>query len=152
MTTAPPDVAERIRYKKSQYTRFADTKQWKRFDTIFLPNATFKFVDADGNVVTTPDGKTPYEWQSRESWAAFFEKALADAQVIHIVGAGEIEKVGENEAKAIFTVQYHAGPKGYGKGDLHETGGGHYHETWVYQEGDWFCKDLWFQRIYHRVT
>jgi hypothetical protein len=56
MTAPPPDVAEHIRYKKSQYTRFADSKQWHRFDTIFVPDATFCFVDQDGKVVSTPMG------------------------------------------------------------------------------------------------
>jgi hypothetical protein len=150
MTAPPPDVAERIRYKKSQYTRFADSKQWHRFDTIFVPDATFCFVDQDGKVVSTPDGTTSYSWQSLESWAAFFDNAFTNLQVIHHIGPGELEQVGPDEVKAVFTVLYHAGPKGYGN-DPHETGGGHYHETWVRKGDDWFCKDLWMQRLYHRV-
>lgn len=156
MTTPSPDIAERIRYKKSQYTRFADSKQWTRFDTIFLPDATMTFVDADAKVVSTPDGATPYSWHSRESWVAFFEKAFADLQVIHLVGPGEFEQVGPDDVKAVFTVLYHAGPldkkDGKEKEQPHETGGGHYHETWVRRGEDWFCKDLWMQRLYHRVT
>lgn len=151
MKAPPPDVAERIRYKKSQYTRFADSKQWHRFDTIFVPDATFCFVDHDGNVVSTPDGAISYSWQSLESWAAFFDKALTNQQVIHHIGPGELEQVGPEEVKAVFSVLYHAGPKGYGK-EPHETGGGHYYETWVRKGDDWFCKDLWMQRLYHRAT
>ncbi|KAK4232879.1 hypothetical protein C8A03DRAFT_19931 [Achaetomium macrosporum] len=151
MASPPPDVAERIRSKKAQYTRLADTKQWKKFDAIFVPDATFTFVDADGKVISTPDGATSYKWHSLESWAAFFEKALADSQVIHLVGPGEFELVGPDEVKASFTVVYHSGAKGEGAGP-HETGGGHYRETWVRQSGDWFCRDLWMQRLYHQVT
>jgi hypothetical protein len=154
MTTPSPATAERIRYKKSQYTRFADSKQWARFDTIFVPDATMTFVGADGNVVSTPDGATPYSWRSRESWVAFFEKAFADLQVIHLVGPGELDQVGPDEVRAVFTVMYHSGPigdTGQGNGQPHETGGGHYHETWVRRGDDWFCKDLWMQRLYHRV-
>ncbi|KAK3307670.1 uncharacterized protein B0T15DRAFT_484726 [Chaetomium strumarium] len=139
MTTPPPD-----------YTRFADTKQWNKFDTIFVPDATFTFVDIDGKVISTPDGAIPYKWYSLESWVAFFEKALADLQVIHLTGPGEFELVGPNEVKAVFTVVYNDALKGGGTGP-HETGGGHYYETWVRQSGDLFCKDLCMQRTYHRV-
>jgi hypothetical protein len=152
MTAPPPDVTERIRSKKSQYTHFADSQQWHRFDTIFLPDATFKFVDAEGKVVTTPDGATPYEWQSPDAWRAFFEKAFVGVQVIHLVDPGEFEQVSPDEVKAVFTVIYHAGPKGYAKEPPHETGGGHYRETWVRVGDDWFCKDLYMQRLYHRLS
>src|SRR5690349_14175353 len=123
MTQPPPEVAERIRHKKAQYTRLADTKQWAKFDAIFLDDATFHFVDVDGNGVfpkgegVAPDSR--YTWTSRESWAAFFEKGLADFHVIHQVGPGEFEMVGEDEVRAVFTVLYHSGPKGYGVGDKH---------------------------------
>jgi hypothetical protein len=154
MAVPPPDVAERIRFKKSQYTRFADTKQWQKMDTIFVPDATFAFCDADGKVVSrsTPDGDVALSFTSLDSFKAFFEKAFADLQVIHLVGAGELEMVGPDEVKAVFTVLYHAGSKGYDKEPPHETGGGHYHETWVRKGDDWFCKDLWMQRLYHRLT
>ncbi|KAL2016753.1 hypothetical protein VTK56DRAFT_3101 [Thermocarpiscus australiensis] len=154
MAAPPPDVAERIRSKKAQYTRLADTKQWDKFDAIFVPDATFTFVDADGKVIVTPDeAATPYQWHSLESWAAFFEKALADAEVIHLAGPGEFELVGPDEVKAVFTVVYHCGAKrDDGTAAPHETAGGHYYETWVRRGGDWYCKDLWMQRLYHRVT
>ncbi|GAB1319642.1 hypothetical protein MFIFM68171_09852 [Madurella fahalii] len=151
MKVPPPEVAELIRCKKSRYARFADTGKWDQFDTIFVPDATFCFVGADGKTVTTPDGTVPYTWQSREAWVAFFEKALADVQVMHHIGPGELEMVGPDEIKAVFQVVYHVGPKGYG-GEPHETGGGHYFETWVRKGDDWLCKDLWMQRIYHKIV
>lgn len=67
---------------------------------------------------------------------------------IHSVGPGEIEQVGPDEVKAIFTVIYHAGPKGSTDPKGHGTGGGHYHETWKRQGDDWFLADLWFRRLY----
>lgn len=151
MTSPPPEVAERIRHKKAQYTRFADTKQWSKFDSIFVADATFKFVDEEGKVISTPDGAIPYEWTSREAWVAFFSAAFTNLQVIHLVGPGEFEMVGPDEVKAVFTVIYHDAPKGKGTGP-HETGGGHYYETWVRQGGDWLCKDLFMQRNYHHVV
>ncbi|KAH6616120.1 hypothetical protein B0J18DRAFT_438928 [Chaetomium sp. MPI-SDFR-AT-0129] len=156
MTQPPPEVVERIRHKKAQYTRLADTKQWYKFDTIFVDDATFHFVDIDGKAIFPPDAAagadSPHTWVSRDAWAAFFDKGLADFQVIHQVGPGEFDMVREDEVRAVFSVLYHSGPKGYGAGDKHETGGGHYRETWVRKEGDWFCTDLWMQRLYHRVT
>lgn len=159
MTPPPPEVAERIRHKKAQYTRFADSKQWERFDSIFVEDATYEFVDAGGELIRTPDGAVAYQWRSRESWVAFFRAAFADLQVIHLVGAGELEQgATEDEVRAVFSVLYHAGPKAKG-GDAadrgpgpHETGGGHYYETWVRRDGDWFCKELRMQRLYHRAT
>lgn len=151
MPPPPPDIAERIRYKKAQYARFIDSKQWPRFNTIFVADAKITFVDANEKVVVAPNGTTPYSWQSLDAWAGFFEKALVDVQCIHLLGPGELELVRPDEVKAVFPFTYHAGPKADGQGP-HETRGGHYHETWVRKGGDWFCVELWLQRLYNRVA
>ncbi|KAI3393814.1 hypothetical protein diail_3590 [Diaporthe ilicicola] len=140
-----PEVAEIIRTKKSQYCRFADTNQFHLFEKIALPSATFKFVGPDDVVIA--EGGVEYSWENLAGFCAFFTKAFESIQVIHSVGPGELEQTGPDEVKAIFTVIYHAGPKGT---DMkhHDIGGGHYHETWKRQGDDWFMADLYMKRLY----
>lgn len=140
-----PEVAEIIRRKKTQYCRFADLNQFHLFDKIALPSATFKFAGRDSEVIN--ENGIVYSWEDRETFCAAFTKAFENVQVIHSVGPGELEQTGPDEVKAVFTVIYHAGPKGTDPKN-HGTGGGHYHETWKRQGDDWFLADLWFQRLY----
>ncbi|KAL1865494.1 hypothetical protein Daus18300_007139 [Diaporthe australafricana] len=167
-----PEVAEIIRRKKTQYCRFADTRQFQLFEKIALPSATFKFVGPDGSLVI--EGGVEYYWDNLAGFSDFFSKAFENIQVvstfcktvsfhggievslilgkgIHSVGPGELEQTGPDEFKAIFTVIYHAGPKGTDVKN-HGTGGGHYHETWKRQGDDWFLADLYMQRLYWITT
>ncbi|POS79867.1 hypothetical protein DHEL01_v201739 [Diaporthe helianthi] len=141
-----PEVAETIRSKKTQYCRLADANQFHLFEKIALPTATFKFAGPDGAVLN--ENGIVYSWENLETFCAAFAKAFETQQVIHSVGPGEIEQIGPDEVKAIFTVMYHAGPKGSTDPKGHGTGGGHYHETWKRQGDDWFLADLWFKRLY----
>lgn len=149
MASPPIDVAERIRSKKARSMRFADTKQWSSFDTIFLPDATFRFVDAEGEIVTTPDGMQ-FSWDSLAAWAGVFEQALAGVQSTHIIGLGELELVGPDEVEAVFPMTIHSGPKEGGEGP-HQIAGGYYYETWVRKGEDWFCKKMKCQRMYLKM-
>ncbi|ROW11134.1 hypothetical protein VMCG_01386 [Cytospora schulzeri] len=141
-----PGAAEIIRRKKTQYCRFADTNQWHLFDKIALPEATFKFVELGGEIIS--QGGVDYCWSNREDFCAFFSKAFESIQSIHNFGPGELEQTGPDEVNAIWTVMYHAGPKGSTDVKHHGTGGGHYHEIWRRQGDDWFLADLRFERSY----
>ncbi|KAG2413565.1 hypothetical protein HFD88_002754 [Aspergillus terreus] len=121
------DTAEIIRRKKSQYCRFADSNQWERFKDISLPDATFVFVDPTDTVINT--NGVDYQFASRETFLAFFSQAFRNLQTIHMVDPGDLEQTNADEVKAVWSVIYHAGPKGLAQG-AHEVGGGHYYEVW----------------------
>lgn len=147
-----PDIAEAIRYRKAQYTRFADTNQWHLLTSIMLPDMKSEFVDADGAIIKTDDGKTPYSFNTFDEFSAFFSSNLKDMQVIHVTGPGEIATTNvEDEVSAIFSVTYEAATKGIG-GGVHGSGGGHYYETWKREGENWRIKDLRFVRLFWRVT
>ncbi|KAJ0121781.1 hypothetical protein J7T55_008948 [Diaporthe amygdali] len=139
------EVAEIIRRKMSQYCRLADTRQLHLFDKVALPGATFKYVGADGSVIH--ENGVDYIFDNREAFCTFFHNAFETIQVIHSVGPGELEQIGPDEVKAIFTVIYHAGPKGTDVKN-HGTGGGHYYGTWRREGDDWFMAALYMQRTY----
>lgn len=140
-----PETARIITRKKLQYCRFADTNQWHLFDSIFLPDATFVFVDSQGAVIN--EGGVDYSFSSTEQWTAHFREAFKVLQTIHIISPGELEQTGPDEVKAVWGLIYHAGPKGTEDGP-HGTGGGHYHETWKRKGDDWFIQTLRMERLY----
>lgn len=142
------ETAEIIRRKKLQYCRFADSNQWERFSDLCLPDETFVFVDPTGAVINT--NGVDYQFTSCESFVAFFSQGFQSLQTIHMVDTGDLEQTKPNEVKAVWSLIYHAGPKGSAQG-AHEVGGGHYYEVWVREGDDWFLKSLRMQRLYHRV-
>lgn len=143
-----PETAEIIRRKKAQYCRFADTKQWNLCDTIFHPELTSKFIDGEGNVLEQI-GKS-LVFNSRQEWVDHFKESFETFQAIHMVDHGDIEQVNEDEIKAVFGIVYHVGTKGE-TGGMYGTGGGHYYETWVKVDGDWFMKEMTMVRVYYKV-
>lgn len=148
--SVPPEIAEQIRLKKSQYCRFADTNAWDKIDTVIASDATFAFYDSEGALVC--DNGVEFKFNSRAEFVGYFSAAFKALQTIHVVGPGELELVGPNEVKAIWTVIYHSGLRGT-DGGMHGTGGGHYYETWMREEGgeEWLMKDLRMERIYWKV-
>ncbi|KAL4926741.1 uncharacterized protein BDV17DRAFT_269004 [Aspergillus undulatus] len=149
----PSHIAETIRFKKSQYCRFADTHEWPSFRALFNPNVTVTFCDLDGNVVTE-NGAT-YSFAGIDEFVGFFSKAFETQQTIHLVGPGELEFVegsNEREVSAVWPLIYHAASLGVSEG-WSGTGGGHYHEIWRKVEGEkgWVIASLRFVRAYWKV-
>ncbi|KAK1144061.1 hypothetical protein N8T08_005723 [Aspergillus melleus] len=145
-----PEIAEQIRLKKSQYCRLADTNNWEKMDTLLAADARFEFYDTEGSLVC--ENGVDFKFNSRAEFVAYFSEAFKVLQTIHVVGPGELEQVGPNEVKAVWTVIYHAGPRGM-DGGMHGTGGGHYYETWTREQGgqEWLMKDMRMERIYWKV-
>ncbi|KAJ5002344.1 hypothetical protein K4K48_000313 [Colletotrichum sp. SAR 10_66] len=144
----PYEISEAIRHKKAQYCRFADSNEWHLFDGIALPDATFKFFDKEGALVK--QGDTEMTFDNLAAFQAHFSKTNAHIDAVHMVNAGELDMVAEDEVRAIFTVVYHGGALDTEDG-LHSTGAGHYHEVWKKVGDDWFLKSLWMKRIYWKV-
>ncbi|KAK1965279.1 hypothetical protein LY78DRAFT_658497 [Colletotrichum sublineola] len=142
------ETAETIRRKKARYCRFADSLEWDRFDTIMLPDFTFEGLDFDGAIVV--ENGVRLRWESRADWIAHFSASLKHVESMHLVDAGDLEQVAEDEVRAVFGLIYHAGPRGTTDG-LHVTGGGHYYETWKKVDGDWFIASSSMKRLFHKI-
>ncbi|KAK1987830.1 hypothetical protein LZ30DRAFT_818708 [Colletotrichum cereale] len=143
-----PEAAETIRRKKAQYCRFADGLEWDRLDTVLLPDFTFEGVDPDGAVLV--ENGVRHRWESRAAWVAHFSTSFKTVQTMHLVDAGDLEQVADDEVRAVFGLIYHAGTRGTTDG-LHATGGGHYYETWKRVDGDWFLASSSMKRLYYKV-
>ncbi|KAI0104096.1 hypothetical protein F4776DRAFT_648365 [Hypoxylon sp. NC0597] len=135
-----------ITRKKQQYCRFADMNQWQNMSKIALPEATYKFCQSDGSLVSV-DG-VEYSFSSTAEWVKYFsDNPFNRVDAIHLVGPGEFEQNGPDEVKAIFALIYHASMKGPNT-ESHHTGGGYYYETWKRIEDDWFLQELKLERTY----
>ncbi|KAK1594966.1 uncharacterized protein LY79DRAFT_511436 [Colletotrichum navitas] len=141
------ETAETIRRKKARYCRFADSLEFDRFDTIMLPEFTFEGVGPDGAVIV--ENGLRCRWESRADWVAHFSASLGAMQSIHLVDAGDLEQVAEDEVRAIFGLIYHAGTPG--TDGLHVTGAGHYYETWKKVDGDWFMASSSMKRLFCKI-
>ncbi|KAL3477398.1 hypothetical protein BJX99DRAFT_125603 [Aspergillus californicus] len=144
----PYEIAETLRFKKSQYCRSADTHDWETFASLFLPSLTATFTGPDGEIIT--ENGVTYSFATRAEFVSFFRNALELQQTVHVVGPGELERVSEDEVVAIWGVVYHAASPGV-VGGWSGTGGGQYHEVWKRVEGDWFMASLKLVRGYWKV-
>ena len=145
----PPDVALIITRKKAQYGRFADCKQWDQFEKLALPDAEFGFYDTDGSPLRV--GNTPLVFTSAKPFAAFFSKFFKNAQTLHNFGPGDLELTAPGEVKAIWALEDQLLLRGTA-GLVELRGGGHYYETWVERDGDWFIKKLDMRRTYTKLS
>lgn len=146
--TVPPSTADTLHHRKAQCCRFADTKDWSSFRTLFLPTATAKFTETDGSVIKE-DGKA-LSFETLDSLIDYFSNAFAKQQTMHMTGPGEVELLDEDSVKAVWPVIYHAGSRGV-IGGWGGSGGGHYHEVWRRVEGEWLIAELVFVRTYWKV-
>ncbi|KAL4919659.1 hypothetical protein BDW62DRAFT_199674 [Aspergillus aurantiobrunneus] len=144
----PYEVAETIRLKKSQYCRFADTRQWEAWGNLFIPSIKATFHNPDGSLIT--EGNTAFSFESRDELILYFRAAFETQQAIHIVGPGELQRLGEDEVSAVWPVVYHAASRGV-DGGWSGTGGGHYYEGWKRIGDDWFIARFKFVREYWNV-
>ncbi|KAL2836711.1 hypothetical protein BJX68DRAFT_273408 [Aspergillus pseudodeflectus] len=148
MPTLPPyTVSETIRHNKSKYAHAADTKQWALFASVLHPSLTASLHNTDGSTNS---------FSSREEYVEFLDKAFADIASIHVVGAGELEmlhnedKNGEDEVAATWAMSYQLGSAEGARGYT-EIGGGHYHEVWKRLDGQWVIASLKFVNSFRKV-
>ncbi|KAL4781770.1 hypothetical protein BJX76DRAFT_369614 [Aspergillus varians] len=149
MPQIPPyEIAETLRLRKSQYCRLLDTHDWKAWGELFLPTATATFNNPDGSIMT--ENNTALSFDSRHAMVSFFSKVFDALQTTHVVGAGELTRVSEDEVRAIWPATYHAASQGVA-GGWTGTGGGQYHEVWKRVEGEWFIGEFRLVRSYWKV-
>jgi hypothetical protein len=145
----PPEVASIITRKKAQYGRFADLKQWEKFDQISLPETSFNFYDTNGTPLQV--GKTALVFPNRKLFINFFEPFFRNLQTQHIFGPPDLEMIKKGEVRAIWALEDQLIMKGTA-GLVELRGGGFYTETWVSRDGDWFIKQLDMTRTYTKTS
>ncbi|KAI1637013.1 hypothetical protein F4809DRAFT_650161 [Biscogniauxia mediterranea] len=149
MAAVTPETAVAINRKKARYARYADTKQWDKFEEeVALPDAQYDYQDVEGKTI---DLGTPCKFASTKHFTAFFRPFFARLQTLHNVGPGDFTQTADDEVEAVFAFedQLLAPPLG-SWAEL--RGGGFYYETWKRVDGDWFLQHLRMQRTYQKTT
>lgn len=149
MAHVSPEVAQAITRRKARYARYADTKQWDKFEAIFLPTATSAFVDRDRNPMML--GNQALVFNTGKAMAAYFEKFNTGQDAIHNIGPGDFEQVAPDEVKAVWVVEYQTISRALGNWQK-IRGGGYYHETWRLVDGEWYIADLTMERTYQEES
>ncbi|KAL5338236.1 hypothetical protein BJX70DRAFT_398950 [Aspergillus crustosus] len=148
--TPPPETCEKLRQRKAQYCRSADTHDWATFTSLLHPSITAQFTSPSGEVIT--ENGVTYSFANRDEFVSFFRDSLETQQTIHIVGPGEFEFVSldEKQVSAVWSVVYHAASLGV-QGGWTGTGGGRYHEVWKRVGGEWVIVSLRMERGFWKV-
>ncbi|KAH8651211.1 hypothetical protein BX600DRAFT_473241 [Xylariales sp. PMI_506] len=145
MQVPPPEVAEIIRRKKMTYGRYVDTKQLHRMSEVILPEAKMHFINPDGKPLQV--GPQKLIFGALSEYTTYITKATAGGMSTHNFGAGELEQVGPDEVKAIFSMEDVTLVKGTA-GLVWSRGGGYYYETWTRKGDDWFMAELRLERLW----
>lgn len=149
MAHVPPEVAQAITRQKARYARFADTKQWDKFEALALPNAPYAFLDTDKKPLTV--GGKALVFETAKSVAAYFGKFFAAQETMHNIGPGDFEQVAPDEVKAVFGFEDQIISIYLGSW-AKIRGGGYYYETWRLVDGEWYIADLRMERRYQEAT
>jgi hypothetical protein len=148
--TPTADVALAITRKKALYGRWADTKQWHRYREITLPDATFRFFNQDGSFVSL--GGKNADLTSPDSFGLFFGPFFATKESLHNLGLGDFELVAPGEVRAVWALEDQVVWKWVPLGLCWLRGGGHYYETWVEKDGEWWMTSLDMHRTYTKMS
>lgn len=133
-----------IRTLKARYFRAFDTKDWDTFLNLFTPEATLEFDLA----VPVLGQQTPSaRLEGRKAIGEHVSSPDVMAQTVHHGHTCEIAFTGENEAHGIWAmediVDYgHTLIRGYG----------HYHETYLRQNGEWRITSVHLTRLRYEQT
>jgi hypothetical protein len=140
MSITPADLCniEEIKQLKASYFRFLDTKQWKKWRTLFTDDATF-------------DG-THQSFSGPDEFIAVTSRRLNPAKTIHQGHMPEIRLLGPDKARGIWAmfdwVEFPApqseGPSAGQRGFI---GYGHYQEKYRKQHGVWKIAFLRLTRL-----
>ena len=145
-----PEVALAIQTQKQRYARYADTKQWKKFEEeVLLPDGKFLFLDIDGTPLKV--GTTVFQWSSTKPFVQFFEGFFSKAHTLHNIAPGDFEQVKPDEVEAIFAMEDQILMDPF-QSIAQIRGGGFYYETWKLVDGEWYIKNLRLERSYQKVS
>lgn len=139
---------EQVRAAKARYCRFADTKQWDAFAALFVAAPQFQMYDVAGQLI--------YTFESRESFVAACRGYLEGAQSSHQVHNDELTQVSDTEIRAIWSMEdnviFPAADVAVDPRPARHHGHGHYHETWVLEDGSWRMAHMELRRTILEIT
>ncbi|KAL3293791.1 bile acid 7-alpha [Colletotrichum asianum] len=150
MAHVSPEVALAISRQKARYARYADTKQWDKFDKeIGLPTAQYVYCGTGGQPVVLGTQKCVFE--SPGACAAWFGNFFSYLETLHNIGLGDFEQIAPDQVKAVFGFEDQLFSKQLGSW-AGLRGGGFYYETWKLVDGEWYIQDLRMERTYQQAT
>ncbi len=149
LSNIPFETFLEITKKKAQYGRYIDTKKWDQLRLLAMPNARFRFNNAD-NTLITRNGQA-MDFQSLTSFVDWFSQFFKYAQTLHMFGPPEMSLLSKDEVFVSWSMEdqiyFHGNDK------LSEIrGGGYYCEIWVRKDDSWWLKDLTLTRTYQKLS
>jgi hypothetical protein len=140
---------EEIKQLKARYFRFLDCKDWDGLEHVFAPDAVMDVSDAvddmppESRAAMSDDGGFI---RGRGPIADFVRGVLADAVTVHHGHMPEIEVRSPSSAAGVWAMEDTiAFAEGSPIRSLH--GYGHYHETYVREDGEWLISSLRLTRL-----
>lgn len=145
----PFETVLEITKKKAQYGRYIDTKKWDQFCLLALPNARFRFRNADNSIITR-DGQA-MDFQSLTSFVDWFSQLFENAQTLHMFGPPEMSLLSKDEVSVSWSMEDQIYFHGHDQlSDI--RGGGYYSELWVRKDDSWWLQDLTLTRTYQKLS
>lgn len=141
-----PEIGQLIADKKARYTRLIDTQDWPQLEDLLPQDFTFKSVDQQGNVSKVETGEE-INFSNRDQFKAHCINLLHNQQSIHITSFPELDQVGPDEIRAIFTLVTHAADMGPTPA-VHGTIAGHYHDVFKRRGDDWYLAEVVLKQTY----
>ncbi|UZW57233.1 nuclear transport factor 2 family protein [Sphingobium sp. JS3065] len=129
---------EDIRTLKARYFRCVDTKAWREFRTLFTDDAILDFPENDFNACPI------------DTFIGLAEEFLAGVCSIHHGHTPEIVIEDTTRARAIWPMDdslYFPADPPRSHNMAHVRGYGHYHETYVRDDGVWRIRTLRLSRL-----
>jgi hypothetical protein len=133
------DDLESIRQLKARYFRFMDTKDWEGLSRVFTEDVRIDMVNEGGAITTGLDDYLP-----------FLVSQIGIATTVHHGHMPEITLVAPDEATGIWAMEDELWwPEGSPVSYVH--GYGHYHETYVKNEGEWRIREMTLTRLHRDI-
>jgi hypothetical protein len=133
------DDLESIRQLKARYFRFMDTKDWEGLSRVFTEDVRIDMVNEGGAITTGLDDYLP-----------FLVGQIGTATTVHHGHMPEITLVAPDEATGIWAMEDELWwPEGSPVSYVH--GYGHYHETYVKNEGEWRIREMTLTRLHRDI-
>lgn len=146
MTTMTP--FDQVRTSKARYCRFVDTKQWDAFSALFVAAPEILVYDATDQLIVSFD--------ARDAYVEACRGYLEGAQSSHQVHNDELAQVSDTEIRAIWSMEdcviFPEADAGATPRPARHHGYGHYHETWVLEDGAWLIARIELRRTILEIT
>ncbi|NBC37614.1 nuclear transport factor 2 family protein [Novosphingobium sp. FSY-8] len=125
---------EAIRCVKARYFRLMDGKDWAALGDVFTQDAVFD-ARAAFSVGAPPPESADWIWHGRDAIVAAIAGAITTRRTVHHGHAHEITMTGPDSATGVIAMEDQIWDESGASQVLH--GMGHYHETYVRQDGVW---------------